>query len=222
MGNEIRWRDGRQRRKGGRIGCCRLRVGPSIDARWTLRTRSHSRLILPPSVVVPSVALSGSDLLSGCVAERVVEFEGTAGAWAIGATIPFSPSSSSSESERAVTKLPCALNRHLRRLLRRVVGLSNVILEGAQGGYRVVRCSKVEGSEDEWALRLCEGNSLRLQKSNASMDVVRRQNTSSLCGRGKDVYHTLHEHCLGLPIDIGVVGSMSIRCSCFGVGTEMA
>ena len=32
------------------------------------------------------------------------------------------------------------------------------------------------------------------------------------------MYHTLHEHSLGLPIDIGVVGSMSIRCSCFGVG----
>jgi hypothetical protein len=63
--------------------------------------------ILLPSAVVPSVALSGSDLLSACVvAERVVEFEGPAGAWAYGATmIPFS-ASSSSESERAVTKLP--------------------------------------------------------------------------------------------------------------------
>jgi hypothetical protein len=50
------------------------------------------------------------------------------------------------------------------------------------------------------------------------MDVVRRQNMSSLCDRGRNVYHTLHEHCLGLPIDTGVVGSMSIvRCSCFGV-----
>ena len=63
--------------------------------------------ILLPSAVVPSVALSGSDLLPGCVvAERVVEFEGPAGAWANGATTSFSASSSSSESERAVTKLP--------------------------------------------------------------------------------------------------------------------
>ena len=37
--------------------------------------------ILLPSAVVPSVALSGPDLLSGCmVAERVLEFEGPAGA----------------------------------------------------------------------------------------------------------------------------------------------
>jgi hypothetical protein len=63
--------------------------------------------VLLPSAVVPSVALSGSDLLPGCVvAEKVVEFEGPAGAWANGATTPFSASSSSSESERAVTKLP--------------------------------------------------------------------------------------------------------------------
>ena len=62
---------------------------------------------LPPSEVVPSVALSGSDLLPGCVVvKRVVEFEGPAGAWAIGATVPFSAPSSSSESESAVTKLP--------------------------------------------------------------------------------------------------------------------
>ena len=63
--------------------------------------------ILLPSAVVPSVALSGPDLLPGCVvAERVVEFEGPAGAWANSATTSFSASSSSSESERAVTKLP--------------------------------------------------------------------------------------------------------------------
>jgi hypothetical protein len=63
--------------------------------------------LLPPSAVVPSVALSGSDLLPSCVvAKRVVEFEGPAGAWANGATVAFSGSSSSSESERAVTKLP--------------------------------------------------------------------------------------------------------------------
>ena len=37
--------------------------------------------------------------------------------------------------------------------------------------------------------------------------------------RRNNVYHTPHEHCLGLPIDTGVLGSMSIRCSCFGVGT---
>jgi hypothetical protein len=63
--------------------------------------------VLLPSAVVPSMALSGSDLLPGCVvAEKVVEFEGPAWAWANGATITFSASSSSSESERAVTKLP--------------------------------------------------------------------------------------------------------------------
>ena len=63
--------------------------------------------ILLPSAVVPSVALSGSDLLPGCVvAVKVVEFEGPAGAWASGAIIAFSASSSSSESVRAVTKLP--------------------------------------------------------------------------------------------------------------------
>ena len=51
--------------------------------------------------VVPSVALSGSDLLPGCVeAERMVEFKGPTGAWVNGAP------SSSSESERAVMKLP--------------------------------------------------------------------------------------------------------------------
>jgi len=94
-----------------------------------------------------------------------------------------------------------------------------VILEGTLGEYRVVRCSKVEGPEDEWALRLCEENSWRLRRSTASMDVVRRQNMTSLCDRGRNVYHTLHEHCTGLPIDAGVVGSMSIGCSCFGVGT---
>jgi len=57
------------------------------------------------SVVVPSVARSGSDLLPGCVVdEKVVEFEGPG---AFGATAVFSASSSSSsESERAVTKLP--------------------------------------------------------------------------------------------------------------------
>ena len=93
-----------------------------------------------------------------------------------------------------------------------------MILEGTLGEFRVVRCSKVEGPEDEWALRLCEGSSLRLRRSTASMDVVRRQNMSSLCDRGRNVYHTLHEHCIGLPIDTGVVGSMSITCSCFGVG----
>jgi hypothetical protein len=94
-----------------------------------------------------------------------------------------------------------------------------VILEGTLGEYRVVKCSQVEGPEDEWALRLCEGSSLRLRRSTASMDVVRRQNMSSLCDRGRNVYHTLHEHCLGLPIDTGVVGSMSIIYSCFGVET---
>ena len=67
-------------------------------------------LLLPGSVamsvVVPSVAPSGSNLLPGClVAERVAEFEGPAGASWFGATIAFSASSSSSESERAVTKL---------------------------------------------------------------------------------------------------------------------
>jgi hypothetical protein len=63
--------------------------------------------VLLPNVVVPSVTLSGSDLLPGCVvAEKVVEFEGPTGAWASGATITFPGSSSSSESERAVTKLP--------------------------------------------------------------------------------------------------------------------
>jgi hypothetical protein len=62
--------------------------------------------ILLPSVVVPSVALSGFDLLPGCVVAERVEFEGPAGAWANGATTSFSASSSSSESERAVTKLP--------------------------------------------------------------------------------------------------------------------
>jgi hypothetical protein len=77
----------------------------------------------------------------------------------------------------------------------------------------------VEGPEDEWALRLYEGSSLTLRRSTASMDGVRRQNMSSLCDRERNVYHTLHEHCLRLPIDTGVVGSMSIGCSCFGVGT---
>ena len=63
--------------------------------------------VLLPSAVVPPVALSGSDLLPGCVvADKVVEFEGPARAWVIGAAIAFSASSSSSESERAVTKLP--------------------------------------------------------------------------------------------------------------------
>ena len=51
------------------------------------------------------------------------------------------------------------------------------------------------------------------------MDVVRTQNTRNLCDRGRNVYHTLHKHCLGLPIDPGVVGSTSIKCSCLGVGT---
>jgi hypothetical protein len=59
--------------------------------------------ILPLRAVVPSVALSGSDL-PGCVVVEKVEFEGPAGAWVIGATLE--SSSSSSESERAVTKLP--------------------------------------------------------------------------------------------------------------------
>ena len=63
--------------------------------------------ILLPSAVVPSVALSGSDLLPDCVVvEKAVEFEGPTGAWVSGVTIAFSVSSSSSESERAVTKLP--------------------------------------------------------------------------------------------------------------------
>lgn len=54
--------------------------------------------------VVPSVARSGSDLLPGCVVdEKVVEFEGPR---ACGATVVYATSSSSSESERAVTKLP--------------------------------------------------------------------------------------------------------------------
>ena len=53
----------------------------------------------------------------------------------------------------------------------------------------------------------------------AAMDVVRGQNMSTLCDRGRNVYYTIHEHCLSLPIDTGVSGSMSIRCSCFGVGT---
>jgi hypothetical protein len=51
--------------------------------------------------VVPSVVISGSNLLPGCVLdEKVMEFEGPAGAF--GATI-LSSTSSSSESERAVT-----------------------------------------------------------------------------------------------------------------------
>ena len=54
--------------------------------------------------VVPSVARSGSDLLPGGeVEDRMVEFEGPG---ACGATIESSSPSSSSESERAVTKLP--------------------------------------------------------------------------------------------------------------------
>ena len=56
--------------------------------------------------MVPSVALSGSDLLPGCVeAERMVEFKGPTGAWVNGAP------SSSSESERAVMidEAACAL-----------------------------------------------------------------------------------------------------------------
>ena len=44
-------------------------------------------------------------LPSAAVLKRVVEFEGPAGAWTIGATVAFLASSSSSESERAVTKL---------------------------------------------------------------------------------------------------------------------
>ena len=93
-----------------------------------------------------------------------------------------------------------------------------MILEDTLGEYQAVRYSKVEGPEDEWALRLCEGSSLRLRRSTASTDVVRRQNMLSLCNRGRNVRHTLHEHCLSLPIDTGVFGSVSIRCSCFGVG----
>jgi hypothetical protein len=55
--------------------------------------------------VVPSVVMSGSNLLPGCVLdEKVVEFEGPAGAY--GVTMVSSTSSPSSESERAVTKLP--------------------------------------------------------------------------------------------------------------------
>ena len=55
--------------------------------------------------VVPSMPRSRSDLLPGCVVDdRMVEFEGPAGAF--GATTECSASSSSSESERAVTKLP--------------------------------------------------------------------------------------------------------------------
>ena len=64
--------------------------------------------ILLPSAVAPSVALSGPDLLPGCVvAERALEFEGPAGAsrWSNGATISFSVSSSSTGSECAMTKL---------------------------------------------------------------------------------------------------------------------
>lgn len=54
--------------------------------------------------VVPSVARSGSDLLPGGeVEDRMVEFEGPG---AFGATIESSSPSSSSESERAVMKLP--------------------------------------------------------------------------------------------------------------------
>ena len=52
----------------------------------------------------------------------------------------------------------------------------------------------MEGPEDEWALRLCEESSLRLRRSTASMDVVRRQSMTSLCDRVGDVYHALHEH----------------------------
>jgi hypothetical protein len=63
--------------------------------------------LLPPVLLPSAVVLSGSDLLPFCVAaKRVVEFEGPAGAWVKGATVTFSASSSSSESERAVTKLP--------------------------------------------------------------------------------------------------------------------
>ena len=64
---------------------------------------------LLPSAVVSSVARSGSDLLPGYeVAERVVGFDGPAGAckWVNGATISSSMSFSSSESERSVMKLP--------------------------------------------------------------------------------------------------------------------
>ena len=93
-----------------------------------------------------------------------------------------------------------------------------MILVGILGEYRLVRCLWVEEPEDEWALRLCEGSSLR-RRGTASEDVVRRQNMSSLRDRGRNVYHTLHEHYLGLPIDTGVVGSPSTRYSCFGVGT---
>lgn len=58
------------------------------------------------SVVVPSVTLFGSDLLPDDVNAERVEFEGPAESWACGATVVFFASSSSSESERAVTKLP--------------------------------------------------------------------------------------------------------------------
>ena len=93
--------------------------------------------ILLPSAVVLSVIRSGSDLLPGCVVtERVVGFDGPAGAcqWANGATISFS-ASLLLESERSVTKLPV---RHLRRLMRRVVGLRSVIPgEGTPEGLSV-------------------------------------------------------------------------------------
>ena len=92
--------------------------------------------ILLPSAVVPSVARSGSDLLPGCVAtERVVgvEFDGPAGACPqigkrrhhINLCVFFIV------RVRARERLscPCAWNGHLRRLLRRVVGLRGVILE---------------------------------------------------------------------------------------------
>ena len=105
---------------------------------------------------------------------------------------------------------PCARNRHHGRLLTRVVGLGGVILEDTLDEYRVVKCPKVEGPDDEGTLHLCEGRSLRLRRSTASTDVVRRQNMLSLCNRGRNVYHTLHEHCPGLPIDTGVFGSKPV------------
>jgi len=82
--------------------------GTGPNALMLLLLMSPEPLPLPPILllraVVPSVALSGSDLLPGCVVVEKVEFEGPAGAWVIGATLE--SSSSSSESERAVTKLP--------------------------------------------------------------------------------------------------------------------
>lgn len=93
-------------------------------------------------------------------------------------------------------------------------------MEGTRGECQVVRCSKAEERGDVLVLRLSERSSLRSQRSTVSTDVVRRQNMSNLCERGGTWNHPIREHIsIGLPIDTGVLGSTSIWCSCFGVGT---